>query len=273
MHSVGSVVDDALKRMPDPIADKFASVRRGLSDIHSLVFLIGRDVASRLPGDTCMKPHADFIGRAYLRKKRCRGTPRLMATVAAIGLSSLPLYIMDYHRGALPILGVGLAVVLGAAINAVFSVRSLDPVNRPYLLPEYGRMLALLGVMVAWSVLYFGLLAPAAAAGLSLEPEVAPLASNTYGNPLKPIAHITAAFAVWGGFQLVFVARACRARRLDDDKDLRVVDELARFDRNRPKSMQLVLMMLALGALYSWLLVPCLFAVIQRFHRYQRRLV
>ena len=122
-------------------------------------------------------------------------------------------------------------------------------------------------------MVYFGLVAPTVVAALSLEPEIIGLARNTYAQPLKPISHITLAFAVWGGFQLIFVNRAVQARKRDYALNLPEVGETSELNGAVRRSITLALFTIGLGALYSWLFLPCFIGVVLFFHHSQRRLI
>jgi hypothetical protein len=196
-----------------------------------------------------------------------------VAATGAIGIASLPLYALDYHHGDRPLFGVSFAVVMGALINAIVSGRVLGPTNRYYLRTQYRQMVVVLCFLVAWALLYFAALAPTVMPILTPKALALSVADNSYCHSLKPVTHITIAFATWGAFQLTFADRAVRARR-------RVVLEIRpaagalspRCGKSRRPQI-LALMGMALAALHPWLLVPSLAAITTFFVGFQRRMV
>ena len=220
-----------------------------------------------------MKPHRRPTGGIVGQYSWPHDIVLSLAATGAIGIASLSLYALDYHHGDWSLVGVSFAITMGALINAIVSGRVLGPTNRYYLRTQYGRMAVTLCFLIAWVVLYFTVLAPAVIATLPSDARALSIADNSYCNPLKPVTHITVAFATWGAFQLTFADRAVRSRR-------RVLLELPSVagpsspKRGNSRRAQIVVLMGgALAALHPWLLMPSLAVVTHVFVRFQRRLV
>lgn len=237
-----------------------------------MIFLVDRDFVSLLPGDIAMTVRRYLIEQDPASVSCSCSLKTLLTTAVAIGASSLPLYAIGYHQGASPVIGAAACFLLGAVISAALSARTLDRTNRDSMRGQRRRLLILFCFSIVWTMVYFRLVAPSVVAALSLEPYLGDIAGNTYAQTLKPIGHITLAFAMWSGFQLMFLHRAVRLRERLSIPNPRGVRGHRESSRRSIRSMVFVLFTVGLGALYPWLLLPCFIAVVLLFCRFQGRL-